>query len=138
MMGKIRTFNTLADLTKKAFMHKSYLIVLACTHSFMAVAGATATFSEKDYFVEQPIVLSAARLSQPVSRAPAAITVITREMIKASSFRHIIDVLRLVPGFIVGWAGGNTPGATSLGLTDAFPHWMQVMVDGRSVYNSAY
>jgi iron complex outermembrane receptor protein len=30
------------------------------------------------------------------------------------------------------------PAATYLGLADAFPHWMQVMVDGRSVYNPAY
>ncbi len=119
-------------------MHKVYLFVLACMYSYIAEATATETFSEHDYFIEQPIVLSAARLSQPVSRAPAAVTVITREMIKASGFRHLVDVLRLVPGFIVGWAGGNTPGATSLGLTDAFPHWMQVMVDGRSVYNPAY
>lgn len=119
-------------------MDKAYLVAFACSYSFIAQAGAMDTFSEKDYYVEQPIVLSAARLSQPVSRAPAAVTVITREMIKASGFRHLVDVLRLVPGFIVGWAGGNTPGATSLGLTDAFPHWMQVMVDGRSVYNPAY
>ena len=119
-------------------MHRPYLVVLVGMHSVLTWAGAADTFSEKDYFADQPIVLSASRLSQPVSRAPAAVTVITREMIEASGFRHLVDVLRLVPGFIVGWAGGNTPGATSLGLTDAFPHWMQVMVDGRSVYNPAY
>jgi iron complex outermembrane receptor protein len=94
--------------------------------------------SEMDYFAEQPVVLSASRLSQPANRAPAAVTVITREMIEASGFRHLVDALRLVPGFVVGWSGGNMPAATHLGLSDAFPHWMQIMVDGRSVYNPAF
>jgi iron complex outermembrane receptor protein len=83
-------------------------------------------------------VLSASNLPQPVNRAPAAVTVITREMIEASGFRHLVDVLRLVPGFLVGWSGGNMPAATLIGLSGAFPHWMQIMVDGRSVYNPAY
>jgi iron complex outermembrane receptor protein len=94
--------------------------------------------TEAEFFSAQPVVLSASRLAQPVNRAPAAVTVITREMIEASGFRHLVDVLRLVPGFVVGWSGGNTPAATHLGLSDAFPHWMQVMVDGRSVYNPVF
>jgi iron complex outermembrane recepter protein len=119
-------------------MHKYLIAGLACMHSLTAWAGATATLSEADYFAEQPVVLSASRLSQPVNRAPAAVTVITREMIEASGFRHLVDVLRLVPGFVVGWSGGNNAAATYLGLSDEFPHWMQILVDGRSVYNPAY
>lgn len=119
-------------------MLKRAFVVLACTHAALALAAPEGTFTEADYFAEQPVVLSASRLSQPVSRAPAAVTVITREMIEASGFRHLVDVLRLVPGFVVGWSGGNMPAAAYLGLSDAFPHWMQVMVDGRSVYNPAY
>jgi iron complex outermembrane receptor protein len=105
---------------------------------FSLKAGAGELVTEADYFSEQPVVLSASKLSQPVNRAPAAVTVITREMIEASGFRHLVDVLRLVPGFVVGWQGGNMPAATYIGLSDAFPHWMQIMVDGRSVYNPAY
>jgi len=104
--------------------------------SLRATAGEL--LSEAEYFSEQPVVLSASRLSQPVNRAPAAVTVITREMIEASGFRHLVDVLRLVPGFVVGWSGGNTPAATYLGLSEALPKRMQIMVDGRSVYNPAY
>lgn len=103
-----------------------------------APALAEGTLSEQDFLSDSPVVLSASRLAQPLSRAPAAVTVISREMIEASGFRQLVDVLRLVPGFLVGWSGGNTPAATYLGLSDAFPHWMQVMVDGRSVYNPAY
>ncbi len=111
---------------------------LACVHALNVCAASVDAVSEADYFAEQPVVLSASRLSQPANRAPAAVTVITREMIEASGFRHLVDVLRLVPGFVVGWQGGNMPAATYLGLSNEFPHWMQIMVDGRSVYNPAY
>ena len=107
-------------------------------HAVLACAAPAEPLLEMDYFAEQPVVLSASRLSQPVSRAPAAVTVITREMIEASGFRHLVDVLRLVPGFVVGWSGGNMPAASYLGLSNEFPHWMQIMVDGRSIYNPAY
>jgi iron complex outermembrane recepter protein len=119
-------------------MHKYLIAGLACVHSLTAWAGAADTLSEADYFSEQPVVLSASRLSQPVDRAPAAVTVITREMIEASGFRHLVDVLRLVPGMVVGWQGGNTAAASYLGLADGFPRSMQIMVDGRSVYSPSY
>lgn len=119
-------------------MRRQCLAGMACMHAMLTWAAPAETLSEADYFSEQPVVLSASKLSQPVNRAPAAVTVITREMIEASGFRHLVDVLRLVPGFVVGWSGGNMPAATYLGLSDAFPHWMQIMVDGRSVYNPAF
>lgn len=119
-------------------MFKRSFAMLSCFPVAAACAASDDMLTEADYFAAQPVVLSASRLSQPVNRAPAAVTVITREMIEASGFRHLVDVLRLVPGFVVGWAGGNMPAGGYLGLSDAFPHWMQVMVDGRSVYNPAY
>lgn len=119
-------------------MRKFFIASLAGMQSLYASADTAGTLSEIDYFADQPVVLSASRLSQPVSRGPAAPTVINREMIEASRFRHLVDVLRLVPGFVVGWSGGSMPAATYLGLSDEFPHWIQIMVDGRSVYNPAY
>lgn len=119
-------------------MLKQSFASLACLHGVLVWAAPADPLSEMDYFAAQPVVLSASRLSQPVNRAPAAVTVITREMIEASGFRHLVDVLRLVPGFVVGWQGGNMPAATYLGLSDTFPNSMQVMVDGRSVYSQAY
>lgn len=115
-------------------MFKRFCTVLLCLHAAGGWAGPEQLPTETDYFAEQPVVLSASKLSQPVNRAPAAVTVITREVIEASGFRHLVDVLRLVPGFIVGWSGGNSPAVTPLGLANAQSHWMQVMVDGRSVY----
>ena len=94
--------------------------------------------SEADFFAEQPIVLSVSRLAQSVSDAPAAVTVIDRAMIEASGFRHVVDLLRLVPGFQVTWTQGNLPAVTYHGLASLQSRRMQVLVDGRSVYNPAY
>jgi iron complex outermembrane receptor protein len=111
-----------------------YLIVgMVCMHTLFAWAETADVFSDVDYFSEQPVVLSASRLSRPVNRAPAAVTAIAREMSEASGFRPLVEVLRLVPGMVVGWQGGNTAAATYLGLADGFPHSMQSMIDGSSV-----
>jgi len=111
---------------------------MACMHTVLACAAPADPLSEMDYFSEQPVVLSASRLSQPVNRAPAAVTVITREMIEASGFRQLPDLLRLVPGFQVTWVRGNIQAVTYQGLSSIYSRRIQVLVDGRSVYNPAY
>ncbi len=90
--------------------------------------------SEQDYLQELPIVLSASRLSQPISETPNAMTVIDRKMIAASGFRNIADVFKLVPGMYVGYHNGHTPIVSYRGNTDAYARRMQVLVDGRSIY----
>jgi iron complex outermembrane recepter protein len=46
------------------------------------------------YFAEFPVVLSASRLVQPAQEAPAAVTVIDREMIQASGARQVAELFR--------------------------------------------
>lgn len=93
---------------------------------------------ERAYFDELPVVLSASRLPQSVALAPAAITVIDREMIRASGLREIPDLLRLAPGFQVTYQQGNFASVTYHGLSGLFSRAMQVRVDGRSIYNPAF
>lgn len=90
--------------------------------------------SEEDFFAEVPIVLTATRLSQPVNEAPAAMTILDREMIAASGAREVADVFRLVPGFQVQHENGHTPIVTYHGMSDQYSRWLQVLVDGRSIY----
>ncbi|MCW9055941.1 MAG: TonB-dependent receptor, partial [Gammaproteobacteria bacterium] len=90
--------------------------------------------SESDFLDEMPIVLSATRLPQPLDEAPLAITIIDREMIDASAARTIPDLLRMVPGFQVGYFDGNSPVATYHGHGDEYSRRVQVLIDGRSVY----
>lgn len=90
--------------------------------------------TEDDYLTEIPIVLSASRLSQPESEASTSITVITREMIDASTAKNVPDLLRLVPGFQVGYFNGNVPVVTYHGMTEQYSRRIQVLIDGRSIY----
>jgi iron complex outermembrane receptor protein len=94
--------------------------------------------SEQYFFEEVPIVLSATRLSQRLSDIPAAITVIDKQMIKASGALEIPDLLRLVPGFHVARYIGSKQSATYHGLADEYARDMQVLVDGRSVYDPVF
>lgn len=90
--------------------------------------------SELDYYQEFPVVLSASRLSQPLSEAPNAMTVIDRKMIVASGFRSIPDLFKLVPGMYVSYYKGSQAFVSYHGSTDQYARRMQVMIDGRSVY----
>jgi len=102
-------------------------------------AQASDTLSEEDFFVAPPKVASATLLRQPINETPVAVTVIDRKMIEASGAIHIIDLLRLVPGFQVGLSGLDHVGvATYHGHADAFPRRMQVLVDGRSVFGAIF
>ncbi len=106
------------------------IIFVICLHG----AWAADYSSEQDFFTEIPVVLSASRLSQPLSEVPNAMTVIDREMIKASGFRTITDLFRLVPGTYVSYSNGWQPIVAYHGSTDDYARRMQVRVDGRSIY----
>lgn len=101
-----------------------------------ACTGAMATdySSEQDYLQEFPVVLSASRLTQPLSETPNAMTVIDRQMIVASGFRSISDLFKLVPGMYVGYYHGSQPFVAYHGSTDQYARRMQVLIDGRSIY----
>jgi len=91
--------------------------------------------SEADHLGDLPVILSATRLSQTAADAPGAVTVLDREMIRASGARNIYELFRLVPGFQLGMHTGNQPLVTYHGLSDEAPRRMLVQVDGRSIYS---
>jgi len=125
----------------------SVLALLCCATSLsvQSPAGAAdqmAVATEEIFLNDFPVVLSATRLVQARSDAPASITVIDREMIKASGAEEVPDLLRLVPGFQIAhdkqdiWIP-DPVGATYHGLSDPYARRIQVLVDGRSVYDPA-
>jgi iron complex outermembrane recepter protein len=110
----------------------------ACCGGVLAiVAGWATAASEQDYFTEMPEVLSVSRLVQPLDETPGAVTVLDREMIRRSGARSLVDLLRLVPGFITSnFQGSARPIASyHADYHDILQH-LQVFVDGRSVYSS--
>ncbi len=94
--------------------------------------------SEDEFFSEIPSVISATRIRQPLTEAPSSVTVIDREMIDASGAIEVADVLRLVPGVQVSYPQGNQIAVAYHGFADAFPRNMQVLVDGRSIYQPSF
>lgn len=103
-----------------------------------AVAAEPGLLSEQEFYAELPVVLTASRLSQPLDEAPAAVTVIDRQMIEASGARNLADVFLLVPGFVVGYESGHRHVVSNHGLADQYSRRMQVLIDGRSVYLPSY
>lgn len=90
---------------------------------------------DEGYFSELPVVLSASRLVQTVSDAPASMTVIDRQMIQASGMRDVVDLLRLVPGMVVGMHKGHQATVGFHGFVDPQFRQLQVLIDGVSVYS---
>lgn len=114
-------------------------MVLACnTSSYALESDTNSALSEEDFLGDIPIVLTATRLAQPITEAPAAITIIDREMIHASGAREIADLFRMVPGFVVSRDSGHQPIVSYHGLTDEYAVRMQVLIDGRSVYSPLF
>ncbi len=84
-----------------------------------------------------PIVLTASRLKQHKSRAPASMTVIDKEMIVASGVREIYELFRLVPGMKVSNISGHQAVVTYHDVSAEFSRRLQVLIDGRSIYKPA-
>ncbi|MFP4683230.1 MAG: TonB-dependent receptor plug domain-containing protein [Ectothiorhodospira sp.] len=91
--------------------------------------------TQQDYFMDLPVALTATRLQQPLLEAPASVTVIDRDWLARTETRNLTDLLRQVPGIIVGHENGNRPIVTYHGLAEQFVRQVQVLVDGRSIYN---
>lgn len=115
---------------------RAVLFVSCATLVWRVFAQAAALPDETAFLSELPVVLSVSRLAQAQADAPAAVSVIDRDMIRASGLRTLPDLLRLVPGFNVAQASGNfAVVAYHGGMYGGFPRGMQVLVDGASVYN---
>lgn len=105
-------------------------------------AGLAATplwAEEGPFFSAMPIVASVSRLPQRVVDAPTAVTVIDREMIKASGARALNDVFRLVPGFQTYPHNTDAARVTYHGITDeTYSPRVQVLIDGRSLHSPLF
>jgi iron complex outermembrane receptor protein len=94
--------------------------------------------TEADFLGELPVVLTVSKMVQPLQDSPSSVTVIDQDMIRASGYQDIPDLLRLVPGFSVAYTRDNTFAVGYHGFADAFSRRFQVLVDGRSIYMPHY
>lgn len=111
-------------------------LALLCLPLLAAPAFASQDITDEGLFVDAlPMVLTASRIAQSPFDAPAPVTIIDQEMIRASGFTEVHDLMRLVPGFLVAdWPSGP-PMVVNNGLGDANSRRLQVLLDGRSVYS---
>jgi len=83
-------------------------------------------------------VTSAAKKSQSLNDAAAAIFVISNEDIKRSGATSIPDALRLAPGMDVSKIDANKWAVSARGFNGRFANKLLVLVDGRNAYTRAF
>jgi iron complex outermembrane receptor protein len=101
----------------------------------LALPAQAATLTEADFLADLPVVLTVSKMEQPLQDSPSSVTVIDQDMIRASGYQDIPDLLRLVPGFTVAYTRDNTYAVGYHGFADAYSRRFQVLVDGRSIYS---
>ncbi len=84
------------------------------------------------------VVTSVNRQESTVGRSPAAIFVITPEMIKRSGVRNIPEALRMAPGIDVARINAHTWAISARGFNDRFANKLLVQIDRRIVYNATF
>jgi iron complex outermembrane receptor protein len=100
--------------------------------SQVKVAGNTGSPS-----LDQP-VSTVARQESTVGKSPAAVFVITNEMIRRSGAQNIPDVLRMVPGLDVARIDSSKWAVSSRGFNSNYSHLLLVQIDGRTIYDLTY
>ena len=83
-------------------------------------------------------VTSVGRKAQELSKAPAAIYVLTADDIRRSGANSIPEALEGVPGLIVQQVDGRMWSISARGSARLFSDKMLVMIDGRSLYTPLF
>lgn len=84
-------------------------------------------------------VTTASKEPAEVWQTPDAIYVLTHEDIRRSGVTSVPDALRLVPGVNVERVSGDRNWVVAIrGLGDQFSKYIQVLIDGRSVYTPLF
>lgn len=105
----------------------------------LSLATAAQAEDEAIYFSDLPVVASVSRLPQRLADAPTAVTVIDRDIIKASGVRDLNDIFRLVPGFQTYPNTTETARVSYHGMGEGdYAPRVQVLVDGRSMYSPLF
>jgi len=83
-------------------------------------------------------ISSVSKIDQPLSEAPAAIYVITREEILRSGATRLAEILRLAPNLQVAQVTASSFAISARGFNGTAAAKLLVLVDGRSIYSSFF
>lgn len=73
-----------------------------------------------------------------IGRTPAAVFVITPEMIRRSGARSLPELLRMVPGLYVARIDASKWSVSSRGFSSRFARKLLTQIDGRTIYTSTF
>ena len=126
-------------------MYKNLLIVWFVFSLFFGVSVwaqpdmGFGGFNDLPEFEEfsMPVVLTATRIQQHQADVPASVSILDADLIKQLGVTSLSELLRYVPGMMVGPDRNNNSDAVHYhGGPAAFPKNLQVLVNGRSMYRS--
>ena len=80
-------------------------------------------------------VTSVSKKEQKLSRAAAAVYIISQEDIRRSGLTSVAEVLRMVPGLDVAQINANNWAISARGFNERFADTMLVLIDSRSLYS---
>lgn len=127
-------FETFSEMSRQTPRLKGAALV-----AWVCICGGASATDEDIYFSELPVVASVSRLPQRLADSPTAVTVVDRDMIKASGARDLNDVFRLVPGFQTYPNNTEAARVAYHGLSnDDYSPRLQVLVDGRSMHSPLF
>ena len=115
---------------------------LSCVVAFLVVAGIlpVVAFAEANpagledlLFMDVPNVVTASKMSEPVSKAPSVVYVISSDEIKRSGARSLSEILNRVPGFNVYYREVANLG--SRGFTPDQNNKFVFLIDGAPITN---
>lgn len=86
----------------------------------------------------QQVVTTVSRQESTIGKTPAAVFVITQEMIRRSGARTLPEVLRIVPGLQVARIDANKWAITIRGANSRYANKLLVQIDGRVVYTPLF
>ena len=83
-------------------------------------------------------VVSAAKVEQSLQDTAAAVFVITADDIRRSGVTNVMEALRLAPGVEVARIDSSRWAISIRGFNGRFANKLQVLIDGRTVYNTQF
>jgi iron complex outermembrane recepter protein len=103
-------------------------------YALCPAVNAQPVSSNVELDAETNMVITPTRLKQSKFEVPAAVTVITAEMIRTYGIRSLADAMRLVPGMAVTHVTGNDLRVNYHGTNILVPRRMTLLLDGVSMY----
>ncbi len=122
-------------MLKDVAVASTVIVVVAAAPLTLAVAQSVETLQRLSIEdLANVEVSSVSKTAQPLSDAPAAIYVISRDDIVRSGATSLIDILRLAPNLQVAQITAADYAVSSRGFNSSAADKLLVLIDGRSVY----